>query len=239
MIEKSVRKLPIFLLIIGLLGINFIFINLNAFPDEEKPVINPATITIHISVFDCEHGNGTPNVKVTLREPLTGSIIKSATTDSKGKLMIWYETILEDGETPEEVALNTDIELQKLGSECLVRKTDEYTLTSSRYEATIEKEFCMKGCYKEWELFENITFPETASSNCYELQEMSKTRKCTDGEVGKRISPVCHISWTEGDKVWKRECALICSVGSSNYEHWVELRCSKAFSKPLPERGSK
>lgn len=225
---KIVRKFYILLIIISMLGTSFLCFSFNAFPDDD--VSNPATITIFISVFDCEHGNAIPNVDVTLSNPLSGSEIKSATTDSDGKLMVWFEDSLEGDEDPEEKALNTDIELEKPGSEYLVREFDEYVLTSNEFEATIEKDFCMKGVYKDWKLYESINFPNYAENNCTNLQQIAQRRRCSEAEVGKRISPPCTISWQAGDTQWKRECALICT-NKSGYQHLIELRCSEAFQE--------
>lgn len=229
---KVMRKLFSFLIMLAIIATGLATLPHYAFSDND--VENLVTITTYISVFDCTHGNPIPNVRVTLSDPLTESRIKSETTDSDGNLMTWFVENLKEGEDPAKKAKNVSVELEKPGSECLVRKFDEYLLTSSEFEATIEKEFCMKGCYKDWELYENITFPSYAQHECGDLLGLSQTRKCSEFEVGKRISPVCTITWSVGEIEYRRECALICS-GGYGYQHWVDLRCSEVFRKQSPE----
>lgn len=222
-------------LVLATLVLSLVLLPYNAF--SETNTENLATITIYASVFDCTYGNPIPNVKVTLSDPLTDSEIESAITDEKGTLMVWFVERLQESEDPAKKASNVEFELEKPGSECLVREVDEYLLTSSEFEATIEKEFCMKGCYRDWELYENIQFPNYAKSDCDSLYGLSRTRKCSESEVGKRLSPICTISWTAGNIEYKRECALICS-GEYEYQRWVDLRCSKVIRESAPEESN-
>ena len=220
------KRIALFLTIMVLLSVGSFSPHYSAFSNEDGE--NVVIVTIYISVFDCEHGNAVPNVEVTLTDPLTGSEINSGTTDSDGKLMTWFVANLRKGEDAQKRALNTTIELSKPGSECVVRKFDEYVFTSTEFEATIEKDFCMKGCYKDWELYKEIDFPEDAMNGCVSLLRLSQERKCSESEVGKRISPPCTVSWNVGRAKLKRECALICS-GGYGYQNWVDLRCGNSF----------
>ncbi len=234
------KKFAIFLLVLGLIVTGAFSPLPVAFSQEEgeeteeteevveEPAFDTAMITIYFSLFDCEHGNPVPHVNVTISNPLTGDVIKAGETDSDGKLMLWYEEELLKGDDPVTKAEITEIELDKPGSDCLVRDFDEYEVTESEYEATIEKEYCMKNCYEDWERYEDINVPGYAKNECLELLQLSQTRKCDESEEGKRLSPPCFITWQIGDTTYKRECALICS-GGYGYQRWVDLRCSDEF----------
>ncbi len=125
-------------------------------------------------------------------------------------------------------ALNTVVEIEKPSSECFAREVDSYLVISTEFEVIIEKDFCMKGCYKNWRSYKNIKIPENAVNKCTGLLELTHSGECTVGDVGKRISLICSISWSQGSTRWKRECALICS-GGYGYQNQVDLRCSDPF----------
>lgn len=225
------RRLYFSLIIIGVLVTSLVGFSFDAFPADNSS--DSAIITIHVSVFDCAHGNAIPNVDVTLSDSLSGREIKSGTTDSDGELMIWFEANLEEDQKPKDKALNTNIKLEKPGSEYLIREVDEYVLTESDFEATIEKDFCMKGVYKGWKPYDSINFPGYAKNDCRDLQQMARRRRCSNAEAGKRISPTCTVSWQTGENYWKqRECALICT-NESGYQHLIELRCSEVFKEKV------
>lgn len=225
------RKLLVFLLALGLFAVSSF--PQTAYSDDE--VKRTVIITIYISAFDCTHGNAIPNVNVTLLDPLTEQVIKSGKTGPEGKLMIWYTKELESDEDAESEAFNTTVELDKPGSDCLVREFDEYCASSGEFHATIERDYCMKGCYKDWKLYQEVSFPGYAENNCPGLFQLSQTRKCSESEVGKRLSPPCTISWKVDDVTYKRECALICS-GGYGYQHWVDLRCSEVYQEGITEK---
>ncbi|MFP3953716.1 MAG: hypothetical protein ACLFVS_06295 [Candidatus Acetothermia bacterium] len=230
------KKLSIFLLVLGLIAIGAFSLSPIAFSEDtdeveettQEPVFDTAMITIYISAFDCVHGNPVPYVDVTISNPLTGDEIQSGKTDSNGNLMLWYEEDLLEGEDPVTKAQITDIELDKPGSECIVRDFGEYVVTDSDNSATIEKEYCLKNCYDDWKIYDDVDFPGYAKDECPDLLQVSQTRKCDESEEGKRLSPPCFITWQIGDTLYKRECALICS-GGYGYQRWVDLRCSEEF----------